>query len=79
MEERNSERKLTVWMGVGIGIAAVVAGLEQLLGLGILEPNGTAAVIIGMALSLAKMVGDYSASRPAKTMALVEKSKLPKP
>lgn len=82
MEERNSEKGLTVKMVVGIVIAALVVIGERVLGLGILEPSGTAASIIGLALAAAKAVGDYSTSRPGKTLALIEKAKAgdpPKP
>jgi hypothetical protein len=75
MEERNSEKKLTVAMVTGVVIAALVVIGERILGLGILDSNGTAASIIGLALAAAKAIGDYSSSRPAKTIALVEKAK----
>lgn len=78
MEERNSEGKRTFWAVVGIVVAGLIVVADKLLGSGILSDYPTAITLVGFALGVAKLFGDYSLSRPGKTMALVEKMKLDK-
>ena len=69
-EERNSEGKAT-WIVVGMAILAglVVVG-DKLLGSGVFDEWPTVAALVGSLGTIAKVVGDYTKSRPAKHHAM---------
>lgn len=69
-KERNSEGKMTWIMVVAAVIVALGAAGGALLTSGILDPWPWAATAIGALVSIAKVVGDYTKSRPAKHAAL---------
>ena len=72
MTERNSEGKAT-WIVIGL---AVLAGLTtigaELMGAGLLTQWPLAVTIVGVLLSISKVVGDYTRSRPAKHHAMAD-------
>ena len=76
MAERNSEGKATL---VVVGLA-VLAGLAtvgaELLGAGLLDQWPLAVTIVGILLSVAKVVGDYTVSRPGKHAAMNEAARI---
>ena len=72
--ERNSEGKAT-W-GVVIGIVATVltAVGSELLGSGLLSQWPTAVTVVGAILAVAKVVSDYTRSRPEKHRSMASKT-----
>ena len=70
MEERNSEGTKT-WTVIALGAVASLAALgANLTDSGILSEWPLAVLIVGIFIAVAKAVGDYTASRPAKHLAM---------
>ena len=78
MEERNSEGKGTFWAVLGVVAAGVAVVGAELLGAGLLEQWPVAVTVVGFVVSVAKMVGDYTKSRPAKHQALADREAVSK-
>lgn len=74
-QERNSEgTKVNWWALAFAAVAALACLLQGILDAGALGPEGTAAVVIGAFLGVAKMVADYAKSRPGKHQAMASKT-----
>ena len=76
MSERNSEGKATWVVVLGIIVAALGGVAAELLGAGILDKWPIAITVATAFVSISNLVGNYTKSRPAKTMALAEKAKV---
>ena len=75
MEERNSEGTATKWFaGISLALAALAGLVQGLSDAGLAEYWPFFATLAGFLLPAAKVVGDYIKSRPAKTLALAQKS-----